>query len=913
MNNPVREVQRLGQSVWYDNVRRGLLTSGEMARLIELGITGVTSNPTIFEKAIAGSTDYDEALLPLAQSGKSASETFETLAIEDIRATADLLRSVYNRSGGSDGYASLEVSPTLAHDTEGTVAEAKRLFAALDRPNVMVKVPATPEGVAAVGNLIGAGINVNVTLIFSLDVYRQVREAYISGLEDLAKSGGDVRKVASVASFFVSRVDTVVDALLQERIRRGEPHLEQLLGQAAIVNAKLAYRAFKEAFAGERFAPLRAVGARVQRPLWASTGTKNPAYSDVLYVESLIGPDTVNTVPPSTLTTFLEHGRADATLERAVDEADQTLIELTSAGVNMEEVTAKLLADGVKAFADSFEKLLANIQEKKERLLEQRRVLPGVGLGAHLSDVEAALADLKEHNVVDRIWQRDHTVWKPDPAEIENRLGWLIVTDIMSEYAPALEEFAQEVRNADFRHVVLLGMGGSSLGPEVLRRTFGNANGYPEPIVLDSTVPAWVRAVTEAIDPARTLFLVSSKSGTTNEPNTFYTYFRSMVEGAVGKEKAGLNFVAITDPGTPLERMARERGFRRTFLNPSDIGGRYSVLSYFGLVPAVLMGVDINALLDRADCMREGCASCVPIHENPGAWLGAAIGAIAVKGRNKLTLVTSPSVDTFGLWAEQLIAESLGKQGKGIIPVAGEPLAAPNFYGDDRIFVYLRVEEDDNAATDAAIGKLESSGQPVVRLDLRDKYDLGAEFFRWEFAIAVAGSILGIHPFDQPDVQAAKDMTESVLQQFEASGELPQAEATAAPEKLLSEVRSGNYLAIMAYVHQTPEVDLALDALRRKVMERHRVATTLGYGPRFLHSTGQLHKGGPDTGLFLQLTADHGEDLSIPGKAYTFGVLADAQSLGDLRALQSAGRRVASARLADGSPAAIRKFVVDLV
>ncbi len=359
--------------------------------------------------------------------------------------------------------------------------------------------------------------------------------------------------------------------------------------------------------------------------------------------------------------------------------------------------------------------------------------------------------------------------------------------------------------------------------------------------------------------------------------------------------------------------MARERGFRRAFLNPSDIGGRYSVLSYFGLVPAVLMGVDINALLDRADCMREGCASCVPIHENPGAWLGAAISAIAVKGRNKLTLVTSPSVDTFGLWAEQLIAESLGKQGKGIVPVAGEPLVAPNFYGDDRIFVYLRVEEDDNAATDAAIERIKLSGQPVVRLDLRDKYDLGAEFFRWEFAIAVAGSILGIHPFDQPDVQAAKDMTESVLQQFEASGVLPQTEATAAPEKLLSEVRSGDYLAIMAYVQQTPEIDLALDALRRKVMERHRVATTLGYGPRFLHSTGQLHKGGPDTGQFLQLTAGHSEDVSIPGKAYTFGVLADAQSLGDLRALQSAGRRVASVRLADVSPSAIRKFVVDLV
>ena len=396
MANPLQEAQRLGQSIWYDNIRRGLLTSGEMGRLIELGVTGVTSNPTIFEKAVAGSTDYDELLLAQGRAGKSVMETYETLAVEDIRDTADLLRSAYEGTSGADGYACLEVSPRLAHDTEGTIAEARRLFATLGRPNVLVKVPATPEGIPAIRRLIGEGINVNVTLIFSLDAYQQVREAYIAGLEDLDGSGGDVSRVASVASFFLSRVDTAVDTLLEERIREGAQELEALLGKAASANAKVAYRAFEGTFGSDRFAALRAKGARVQRPLWASTGTKNPAYSDVLYVEPLIGPDTVNTMPPATLTTFVEHGNVELTIHRGLDEALETLESLAAAGVRMEQVTDKLLADGVKAFADSFEMLLANIEEKRARLLEREHAHPGAshsagsGVRVHLgSDREA--------------------------------------------------------------------------------------------------------------------------------------------------------------------------------------------------------------------------------------------------------------------------------------------------------------------------------------------------------------------------------------------------------------------------------------------------------------------------------------------------------------------------------------------
>ena len=912
MSNSVQEANRLGQSIWYDHIRRGLIKSGELRQLIDSGVTGLTSNPTIFEKAIAGSTDYDDALLERSQHGLSTQELFEALAIEDIRATADLLRPIYDRTGGVDGYASLEVSPDLAHNTEATVAEANRLFAAMDRPNVMVKIPATPAGIPAIRRLIGQGINVNVTLIFSLATYDQVKEAYLGGLEELARSVGDISKVASVASFFVSRVDTAVDTRLEEGIRDGRKELKSLMGKAAIANARLAYQAFKGAFNDKRFAALREKGAMVQRPLWASTGTKNPAYSDVLYLESLIGPDTVNTVPPATLTAFLEHGRPSVTLEQDVEQAGEIIDDLAAAGINMEQVTGKLLVEGLEAFAGSFQKLMANLEDKKARLLARKHDHPGVSLGSYQPGVEAALADLQARDVMGRIWRGDHTVWKPDPTEISDRLDWLTVTGIMCDQVTALQALAEEVREAGFRHLVLLGMGGSSLGPEVLRQTFGSAPGYPELIVLDSTVPGWVQAVTQAIDPARTLFLVSSKSGSTTEPKTLYAHFRSLVEQAVGKEQAGQNFIAVTDSGTPLDRLGQEQGFRRVFLNPTNIGGRYSILSYFGLVPAALISLDLANLLDRADCMREGCASCVPAHDNPGAWLGALMGVLAQQGRDKLTLVTSPSISSFGLWVEQLIAESTGKEGRGIVPVAGEPLSAPNSYGEDRLFVYLRLEVDYNSAIDAAVAEIEASGQPVVHLNLRDKYDLGAEFFRWKFATAVAGAILNINPFDQPNVQAAKDMTDSVLAQFATSGKLPTMEPSGSLNDLLTEARPGDYLAIMAYIRQTPNVDNALAALRRQVMERHGIATTLGYGPRFLHSTGQLHKGGPANGLFLQLTADHGEDVFIPGEPYSFAGLADAQALGDLQALRASERHAVRVHLGSDNGAAIQRLAAEL-
>ena len=528
-------------------------------------------------------------------------------------------------------------------------------------------------------------------------------------------------------------------------------------------------------------------------------------------------------------------------------------------------------------------------------------------MSGYPTESAAQLARLQAEDVVARIWRRDHTVWKPAPTEIEDRLGWLTVTRRMRQEATALQVFAQGVRSVGYRHVVLLGMGGSSLGPEVLRNVIGSAEGYPQLIVLDSTVPTVVRTVSETIDPARTLFLVSSKSGSTIEPNCLYAHFRELTEAACGRA-AGANFIAVTDPRTVLERLADGAGFRRTFLNPPDIGGRYSVLSYFGLVPAALMGIGISKLLDRADAVAQACGPDKAVADNPGARLGAAMAQLTLQGRDKLTLVTSPSIASFGLWAEQLLAESTGKEGTGIIPVAGEPLLSPDDYGADRQFVYLRLEGDDNTDTDAAMRAIQQSPHPLTCIELLDQYDLAAEFYRWEFATAIAGAVLGIHPFDQPDVQSAKDMTDAMLSQLQQTGELPPVKAPASIQGLLADVQQDSYVAILAYCQQTSEVDSSLFSLRKELAQRYGVATTAGYGPRYLHSTGQLHKGGTASGVYLMLTADDGPDVPIPGRPYTFGQLAQAQAMGDLRALQAAGRPVAWLRLEGNTAASIKSL-----
>ena len=919
--SPIRELKQLGQSLWLDNIRRQLITSGELARLRDEGLTGVTSNPTIFEKAVSGSTDYDEAMVRLVKEKATPSEMLWGMMVEDIQAAADVFRPVYEKTKGKDGYVSIEVSPTVAASTRATINFAEDLHERCRRPNVMVKIPATKEGLPAIEDQIAKGHNINITLIFAVARYDEVVEAYLSGLEKLQKKGGDLSKVASVASFFVSRVDTKVDKMLADKIQSvADPaekrELERLYGKAAIANSKVAYEHFEKLFDGPRWDRLRKAGARTQRPLWASTSTKDPRFPDTYYVEELIGPDTVDTVPPATLAAFREHGEVRRSLDENLDLAKRQLKQLAAAGVDLDQVTYELEVEGVAAFTKSFESLLETIAKTSKDIKAGKGPRQWHSLGALQPAVDSQLAALQKEEAGRRLWAKDSTLWSPDPSkreEIRDRLGWLSVAEKMLEHASEFRQLALDGRV--YTDVVLLGMGGSSLGPDVLRNTFGAAKGHPKMHVLDTTDPSTILAMRRKIQLGKTLFVVASKSGETTETLSHFAYFWDQVQKSGKGGKAGHQFAAITDPGTSLEKLAQEHGFRWIFRNPPDIGGRYSVLSYFGLVPGALMGVNVTELLERATEMASSCADSVPAETNPGVWLGAVMGRLALQGRNKLTLICSPKVATFGYWVEQLLAESTGKQGKGIVPVEGEPLGRPPVYGADRLFVYIRMDAD---APNRAVTALEKAGQPVVTLTLRDTLDLGGEFLRWEVATAIAGSILGIDPFDQPNVQESKDNTKRVLAQFKKAGKLPTAESTPAARArtgvkgLIARAKPSAYFAIMAYTARTATSEAAIAAIRTAVRDSTHIATTAGYGPRFLHSTGQLHKGGPKTGLFLQIVQKDAQDVPIPGQPFSFSILKQAQSLGDLKSLSS--RRLPVLRVTLGSePAAGWKALVAAV
>ncbi len=914
--NPLLQLQAFGQSIWLDFLRRGMMASGELHQLIEEdGLRGVTANPSIFEKAIAGSHDYDDAVRALARQGKTAHQIYEALAIEDVQRAADLFRPVYDETGGQDGFVSLEVSPHLANDTEGTIAEARRFWARLARPNVMIKVPATPAGIPAIRQLTGEGINVNITLLFALDRYREVVEAYLGGLEARIADGQSIDRIVSVASFFLSRIDVLIDPVLERLMLAGGPKGEiaqTLHGQVAIASAKIAYQIYREAGGGERFRDLASRGARPQRLLWASTSTKNPAYRDVMYVEALIGPETVNTLPLETIHAYRDHGQPAARLEERVDDARRVLARLRDAGIDLQAVTAELEKEGVEKFNAALDHLEATLEEQCRAVLAGRADRQRLDLGVHASAVQARLKRLDKDQFAVRLWRGDPGLWSADPevqTGVRGALGWLHVADKMEECLDDLGRFAAEVRQAGFRHVVYMGMGGSSLAPLVFQRTFPAGEGALPLTVLDTTDPGTILAVERSVPLVETLFIVASKSGTTAEPLAFGEYFYAKVRAAKGP-RAGENFVAITDPGTPLVATGKDRGYRRVFLNFADIGGRYSALSYFGLVPAALMGVDIAAVLDRALHMVHACVSCVPAGDNPGVALGAVLGELARRGRDKATLVVAEPIVTLGMWLEQLMAESTGKAGTGLLPVADEPLGDPAVYGEDRLFAYVRLGQEDGGALDRGVDALRRAGHPVVTIQVDDLLDLGQEFFRWEIATATAGAILGINAFDQPNVQESKDNTNRLLDVVRREGRLPEEkpalvegslslygdrmEKTVAGTlgRFLTQGRPGDYVALMAYLNDEPATAQALQSIRLRLRNGTRLATTLGYGPRFLHSTGQYHKGGPATGLFLQLTADDVEDVPLPGAPYTFGVFKRAQALGDLEALRKYGRRV---------------------
>lgn len=884
MSESIKKLTALGQSLWYDNIQRKLLVNGEMKAMIERGdIRGVTSNPSIFQNAIAKTNDYDAALTPLAWAGWDAEKIFWQLAVEDIQEACGLFTPLYDESQAGDGYVSLEVSPYLARDTEGTIKQARELWERVSRPNLMIKIPATREGIPAIRASIAAGINVNVTLIFSLSRYAEVMDAYLAGLEDRVAQNLPIQNIASVASFFVSRVDSKIDPKL--------PEDSPLRGKAAVANAKLAYEQFESIFTSPRFATLKArFRARAQRPLWASTGTKNPKYSDTLYVDELIGPDTVNTVPPATLDAFRDHGKASLTVTRDLEGIQKIFVDLKTLGISMSTVTQELEEEGVKAFADAFKSLLETIEE--------RRKPAASSLGPLADPVSERLSQLEADSFPRRLWEHDVTLWANDPEgqkEVSVRLGWL---DSVEDARKRLDDYlaiAKQIHDEKIDRVLVIGMGGSSLTAEVLSSLLAQfgLTAKLSLAILDSTDPQQVAQAFADYPPDKSLYIVASKSGGTAELMAAFDYIWKVSGGD------GSRFVVTTDAGTSLQKLAEERGFRKVFNADPNVGGRFSALTDFGLVPAALLGMDLGKLLGSADRMRKQSLANVPAARNPGVALGALIAESALMGRDKLTVLADAQVSALAGWVEQVIAESSGKHGKGILPVALEPLGKPEDYGDDRLFVYIK----SNGELEAGISELKKAGFPVIEFPIESPYDAGAEFFRWEIAISTACSILGINAFDQPDVQDSKLRTIAKIKDYQATGKLAETDLVDAGnvkrelEAFLSDPQAGEFVTINAYLPRNPEMIEAIQKLRLFIREKTKLPVTAGFGPRFQHSTGQFHKGGPNKGRFIQFVYDAEKDMDIPGQGLTFGTLIRAQALGDYEALKAAERKVLRIKL----------------
>jgi transaldolase / glucose-6-phosphate isomerase len=905
--NPLVELEKFGQSVWLDNISREIIKNNELKRLIEEdGLKGVTSNPTIFQKAIGAGTDYDPYLRELLENDQhlNARQLFEHIAVRDIRDAAYILMNVYKKTDGADGFVSIEVSPDYAYDTKATIDEAARLASRTGRSNVMIKIPATPEGIPAIKEMISRGVNVNVTLIFSPDVYEQVAEAYIQGLELRLEKGGSIKEVASVASFFISRIDTVVDKELDKAGRK------DLQGKTAIANAKLVYKRAKEIFGSDRFKKLQEKGAKVQRLLWASTGTKNPSYPETLYIDELIGKDTVNTMPPATINAFRKSGKLSDAIETSVDEAQKHMDALEEHNIDFSKITDQLTKDGVELFAESFRDLLNTIDKKKDEILSNLakdfilRLPPGV-----YQQYRKTLDMWENESVASRLWKKDYTLWKEnkeDDNELSNRLGWLDLPYIMQNAVQVLKEFAEEVRK-EYSRVILLGMGGSSLAPEMFYVTFGQKEGYPSLTVLDSTHPESVQRIIGSKDLEKTLFIVSSKSGTTIETTSL---MHTAVDALKKKTKTpGNNFVAITDSGTILETFAKENSFRKIFLTPSEVGGRYSALTYFGLVPAALIGVDVDIILNRAFHLMQDTKENATLKLNNGYKLGAALGELYRGGHDKLIFTTSEKISSFPSWIEQLVAESTGKEGKGILPVIEDEVLPPEHYKKDSALVYLRLRNDDNTRYDRKVDDLQASGVPVIYINLEDEYDLGRELYKWEIATALASVVMKINPFDQPDVQSAKSLANGAIEEYKKTGKLASQNPSYTEDgiKIFSahggesikdnfnnffrEIKEGAYIAVLAFLDPEEKLKDELVNFKNTLARKYGITATYGFGPRYLHSTGQLHKGDGGKGYFIQFTSEIRNDLDVPGQGYSFGTLITAQAQGDLKALGNMNRR----------------------
>ncbi len=937
---PSVELYKAGQGPWLDTISRRLLNSGMLKAYIEeSGLLGVISNPSIFQQSISQGDGYEQDIQKLVKRGASTVEIYDALTISDIRQACDLFLPVFKRTCGEHGFVSLEVLPNLAFNETATVEEARRLYRLVNRPNVMIKVPATDAGISAVRQLIGEGINVNVTLIFSQKNYRDVANAYLAGLELLAKKGGDLASVHSVASVFVSRIDSDIDRQLDAKLANETDPAKRMLasdlkGKAAIANSKKVYQSFKELFGSVRFQTLKGQGASVQKTLWASTSSKNPSYSDLIYVENLVGKDTVNTLPQNTWETLLARGevRADA-IEENVAEADAVIANLKSLGIDLHVVCDRLQQDGVKSFVSAFESLMTTL-EKKRAIKMASNVKVTVSLPKDLETKAAdTLAQLSKKDVHARWLAKDPTLWSNDAAHqkvILNRLGWVEICEKITGKLYEIDQLQEKLFKAKVKDIVLLGMGGSSLAAEVLslilKKPAQKVKGALKGIrfhLLDTTDPASILKVEKTVRYPSTMFLVGSKSGSTIETRSQYQYFFDRVKKFYKNDenKAAERFVIVTDHGSPLETLGRSKPFGGLFLNPQDIGGRYSALSFFGLVPAALLGIDIRQVLADAQRFLDAMRATKDIAKNEGIALGILLGSLALQGRDKLTFWTSPTLASFADWAEQLIAESTGKDGKGITPVAGELPLGLDRYGSDRVFVMLRLKGENEKMWAARIKALKAKGFPVLDLVWSDGTNVGGEFLRWEVATSFASVVLKVNPFDEPNVTESKNITSRLLEDVKKKKALPKPEnlltakgaalSSSDAKKLgsfFAKLPANGFVSLLAYVDRSPATKKALQSLQRSLASALKVPVLSGFGPRYLHSIGQLYKGGPKQGIFVEFFVKDAKDLKIAGEVYGFSQLKQAQAMGDYEAISSKGLPVLAVDLGSGLATGFASF-----
>lgn len=925
--NPFIELQKTGRSIWYDGLTRRLLTSAWLKNAVnEYAVTGAVFNPDVFEKVLSGGAEYDhEIAWLLRRPSASASSALDSILVEDAILASDALMDVYESGKGKDGYVSIDVSGHLS-DAGAIIRKAKGLMAAINRPNVMLRIPASNAGMRAGETLASGGAAVYLTNIHTVERLKGALTALAKGLRKrpAAPAAGFPR--LCVAGFSVNRIEATVDSLIDERAGK-EPsedrkaRLLALRGRAGLSCARLAHEAYR-GISGNGHEPLTLI--------WEGASQTDFMESDVKFIEGLSEKGTICLMPYSLISAFSIRGapRLIPPLSRAGHA--NVLNEMASLKFGLRKIGAALENCGLKEAAGLHRDMLKAIESKRPSV-SGRDLVQGFDLGVSAVVVAHTLNSLENMMFAKRLLAKDALLWTRSPDEalrISGLLGWLTLPYSMSGRLRAVASFAEELRQDGYKNVILLGMGGSSLAPLVLSSAFGQIKGFPRLIVLDSTDPQAVSKAGGIASKGKTVFIVSSKSGTTIEPMTLFERFYRLGYSAKGVN-AGRDFVAITDPGTYLEGLAKKHGFRRVFTNTAEVGGRFSALSYFGLVPAAIAGIDVSRLQYYAQRMLELMHPARPFEENPALMLGACLGALCKEGRDKLTFFAPKALSMFPLWVEQLVAESTGKDGKGIVPVAGEPLLEAGRYAKDRLFVNIEMNRRSGAPR-LMIAGLKKRGHPVLTFGLSDPYELGAEFMRWEAATAVAGAMLGINPFDQPDVELSKRLAMSRLDGASGAGGVAKpagvkiqgngfavffSEETFKPMKKIwakggsaalkaffSLLKTGDYVALLPYLNPFDRpLHRSFTELRKTLAVVTGAATQFGWGPRYLHSTGQLHKGGPDNGVFVIFACAKGPEVAIPERGFDFLSLELSQAFGDMEALNAKGRRAALILLNDRS------------